>query len=31
MFQLFENNGGLVRETVNDIVTVIKTEERKKI
>ena len=31
MFQLFENNGVLKRETVNDIVTAIKTDERKKI
>ncbi len=31
MFQLYENNGVLKRETVNEIVTSIKTEERKKI
>ena len=31
MFQLFESNGVLKRETVNDIVTAIKTDERKKI
>ena len=31
MFQLFENNGVLKRETVSDIVTAIKTDERKKI
>ena len=31
MFQLFENNGVLKRETVNDIVRAIKTDERKKI
>jgi len=31
MFQLFENNGVLKRELVNDIVKSIKTDERKKI
>ena len=31
MFQLFENNGVLKRENVNDIVKAIKTDERKKI
>ena len=31
MFQLFENNGVLKREAVNDIVKSISTEERKKI
>ena len=31
MFQLFENNGVLKRETVSDIVTAIKKDERKKI
>ena len=31
MFQLFENNGVIKRESVNEIVKSIKTEERKKI
>ena len=31
MFQLFENNGVIKREYVNEIVKAIKTEERKKI
>ena len=31
MFQLFENNGVLKREAVNDIVKSIKTDERKNL
>ena len=31
MFQLFENNGVVKRDNVNDIVKLIKTDERKKI
>ncbi len=31
MFQLFENNGVLKREAVNDLVKAVKAEERKKI
>ena len=31
MFQLFENNGVIKRDTVSEIVKSIKTEERKKI
>ena len=30
MFQLFENNGVIKRENINDIIKSIKTDERKK-